>query len=429
MVRGVKKLQHRIALAMTVLMCVCGAGCRHNPMYPGIGTLYITSIPSGAEVIIDGQTTQRTTPLRLDGVSEGNHELRVRFYGYKVYREVISMRGGAVKRLAVKLTRIMPRKVSAIAVPPYARQMAYDPATGRICVAAQSYFLTELLVQDSVVMPYRTIRLQTGLLPNNKRGQKLVAISPAAGNIYAVLKMDSIVVAEFGSGAIRNRFKPVAINTNFIQIRVSPNGRYIFLADSLNRRIWTLDQQQNTLGYCQLSGIPSDFLYDAQRDKFYATLSSTRQVIEVDASSGAIQRTAMTGSRPGGLAYDDAWNKISFCTSTPNRAAVMDLDSWAPAMGPAINDHNDRAVTALFAADRTHLWVVTSFTPIRTESSYLCEPGIMHLIYLPNQQRVYNCPLSLNPTTVVQTADRRYMIALHSCFDINSVDVFDLDTE
>jgi hypothetical protein len=53
--------------------------------FSGDSSVLVTSTPAGAEVLVDGQPSGKTTPARLDlgGMLGGDHELTIRKQGYE----------------------------------------------------------------------------------------------------------------------------------------------------------------------------------------------------------------------------------------------------------------------------------------------------------------------------------------------------------
>lgn len=60
--------------------------------FSGDSTVLVTSTPPGAEVLIDGQASGRTTPAKLDlgGMLGGDHELTIRKTGFEPEVRVVT---------------------------------------------------------------------------------------------------------------------------------------------------------------------------------------------------------------------------------------------------------------------------------------------------------------------------------------------------
>jgi predicted nucleic-acid-binding Zn-ribbon protein len=53
------------------------------------GSIYVDSIPPGAIVILDGKTTGKTTPAKIENIHTGNHQIRCRMSGYSDRYQVV----------------------------------------------------------------------------------------------------------------------------------------------------------------------------------------------------------------------------------------------------------------------------------------------------------------------------------------------------
>jgi len=71
-------------------------------LYGTSASLFINSIPSNADVYLDSVFMGKT-PITLDDIEPGYHNLRVSKEGYRDYNKDIFMRGGENKRLIVQL--------------------------------------------------------------------------------------------------------------------------------------------------------------------------------------------------------------------------------------------------------------------------------------------------------------------------------------
>ncbi len=414
----------RCLLALAPLIAAAGLSCRHNPVYPEIGTLYIESLPSTAEVIIDGQPTRRMTPVRLDGIAAGVHEIRLRYFGYKVSRDSVIIGKGTTKRLSVKLAPVRIQEWSVAVVGFAACHLAYEPANRRVYVANGTRFLDVLGIDDGRLARLGTIEVNTGNV--GWIGTKLVAASAAAGRIYAVLAKDSIVAYDIGSHACRRRFK-LADSTRFVQLRFSADGRRAYVADSLNRRIWQIDTATDSItGHIPLGGVPSDFICDPVSGHLYVTLSSTQQLVDLG-PDGTVWHTIPTGPAPGGLFHDQRWEWIGFCRTTEQRPVFMSLSTWAPAAGPVIHVATAAMTAGFYALDQTHILVTSTTIPYVTAEGWACDSGRLSLIYRPTQQFVTSFRVLPNPVATMPTADGKYMLLL-SKFD-GMIMSYRIDTE
>lgn len=71
-----------------------------------VGSLVVTSEPAGATVY-EGRIVYGQTPLTLENVREGSHELRIECLGYESRKETVNLTAAKGEALDVKLTKIL----------------------------------------------------------------------------------------------------------------------------------------------------------------------------------------------------------------------------------------------------------------------------------------------------------------------------------
>lgn len=99
-----------------------------TPATAAVGTVRVTSTPSGANVSVDGRR-RGVTPLRLGGLLFGDHDVEVALDGYKAERQRVSLSAERASRvLDVKLTKTIAAPTTG------AVSVITDPAGARILV-------------------------------------------------------------------------------------------------------------------------------------------------------------------------------------------------------------------------------------------------------------------------------------------------------
>lgn len=68
------------------------------------GTLVINSNPSGAEVFLDGQDLEHTTPLTIENVPEGDHTVKLTLTGYQDWQQTVHITAGQTTEINATLT-------------------------------------------------------------------------------------------------------------------------------------------------------------------------------------------------------------------------------------------------------------------------------------------------------------------------------------
>jgi hypothetical protein len=93
-------------------------GASKAPAVPSTGTLQVRSTPSNAAVTLNGKWTGRT-PLTIDQLPFGRHEIRVVQDGYAVVREQVTLSAAQPSRtVSYRLRRTAPAAASRPATPP-----------------------------------------------------------------------------------------------------------------------------------------------------------------------------------------------------------------------------------------------------------------------------------------------------------------------
>lgn len=75
-----------------------------TPSTPGAGSLYINSIPVGADVTIDGQLQTVKTPATITNLTAGSHEVKLTKTGYEDLTKTVTITAGTTTYLNVSLT-------------------------------------------------------------------------------------------------------------------------------------------------------------------------------------------------------------------------------------------------------------------------------------------------------------------------------------
>jgi len=69
-----------------------------------VGNISVSSLPTGAAVLLDGITTGTTTPTVIENVSSGSHIVLLRFTGYQEYTGSVTVSDNATSTVSATLT-------------------------------------------------------------------------------------------------------------------------------------------------------------------------------------------------------------------------------------------------------------------------------------------------------------------------------------
>ena len=73
-----------------------------------VGNISVSSLPTGAAVLLDGINTGTTTPTIIESVSSGSHIVLLRFTGYQDYTRSVTVSDNATSTVSVTLTASTP---------------------------------------------------------------------------------------------------------------------------------------------------------------------------------------------------------------------------------------------------------------------------------------------------------------------------------
>ena len=77
----------------------------NQPSGSQVGSIQVTSTPSGAAVYLDGTPKGQNTPCTISGVSPGSHTIRLEKDGYGNYKTSVSVASGEVARVSANLIK------------------------------------------------------------------------------------------------------------------------------------------------------------------------------------------------------------------------------------------------------------------------------------------------------------------------------------
>lgn len=314
-----------VAAAMS--LAVVFSSCSHKPMYPEIGSALITSNPAGAEIIIDGQSTSRSTPCKIDGLAVGAHALTLRKQWFRILRQSITIKPGETRRQNFMLQPVRHTIFnSSFGSSNNERDMAYDPVHRRIYVTSSSDLSCRAYaIRDTVAVQLYTIALGTG--------QRLAAVSTAANRLFCLLTDNSMALVDLNSPTVIRRLTLPGM-AGYTALRTSPDGNVVMAADSIYKRLVLLDARLGSvIKFVSLPDGPSDALFGPDGNEAYVTMPQTRTLARVDLVNSTIIATMATGNRPDDLFWDPTCQHIGFCNRIDLSVTTVDVGRWNAATG------------------------------------------------------------------------------------------------
>lgn len=86
-------------LVSMVLIAVLSIPCS----VAAVGNITVSSVPSGATVLLDGISTGTTTPATIESVSSGSHIILLRLTGYQDYPQSVTVNNNTTSTVSVNL--------------------------------------------------------------------------------------------------------------------------------------------------------------------------------------------------------------------------------------------------------------------------------------------------------------------------------------
>jgi len=152
---------------------------------PRTGSISVTSSPAGAEIMLDGTPTGKTTPAVLDSVVPGNHTVAVSLAGYNPASKEVAVSAGMTAAADFTLNQIPAKGTIAVSSTPAGASIAIDGvSTGKVTpstlagIAPGPHAVTVAL--DGYVPQSQTVTVVAG---STVSADFILVISPRNGSI------------------------------------------------------------------------------------------------------------------------------------------------------------------------------------------------------------------------------------------------------
>jgi DNA-binding beta-propeller fold protein YncE len=376
-------------------------GCHHNPYTPNIGSAYITSWPSQAEILIDGASARRSTPAKVDNLSAGDHEISLRYFGWKVWKGTATIRPGQMARVSARLQPINPSLSGSQDVDSGGADMAYEPSLSRLYIA-NSYGASMTVVE----LEPGTGKVQGVHSVGIGRAQQLVAACYPARRIYLNTGGDTLAAFDILSYARTGTIVPPRPMA-YSRLSFAPSGSLLVAADTLGNSLAIIDPGRDSIiRIVPLPGKPGDVDIDPFAMQAIVAFTDLQRVSLVDLGTGRELRAAATGTWPGCIFRNRDGRNAGWCNRADLSLQTIDLAGWTVNRGARI-PYGDFLTGACFASDYTHIWTIT------TRNGTASHRGALYLVYWPNWEVVSVWALDELPWRLAQSADGRCLYIYH----------------
>ncbi len=239
---------------------------RRVPPPPAVGTLDISSSPSGAKIYLDGSYRGRT-PLQI-GVNPGTHDVKLQLPGYQSYQVRVQVRAGQTTRISPRLMPVVTTGTLSVDSSPQGAEVYLNGSyRGRtplnLSLNAGSYDLELRLAGYETfrarvqVRSGQTTRVAPRLQPLVSTGTLEIYSNPSGAQAYVdgVLRGQTPLVLSLDAGAHDVEVRLPGYATYRTRVSV-PAGRSVRVDARLSSVKATLDLFLNTNAKVFLDGYP-----------------------------------------------------------------------------------------------------------------------------------------------------------------------------
>jgi hypothetical protein len=362
-------IKRKCTYIILYICIVLANGCQHKPVYPDIGSIYISTDPDKAEVLLDGNMMHMITPVKIDGIPVGSHELTVRHFNYKTIKMPVEVKPGQTRRIYQNIPRITLDRKDTLTI--NASDMCLCRETGEIFLSQRG--ADEIVVAriDDVGQITVSDRITAG------NPQWLVAANRACNMLFfanSIPWSNEQEITAFDLTAKRIVRKIYLKDIRYYSTLIfSPDGNLLVAADSLNKRLMLIDPRLcSVIDSLDVPGYPTDVCFDVNcPDRVYVTLSGSNRFIHLNLENGEVLRSLDTGNSPGAIFWDKDCRNIGFSSRTDITYTLVNVDTWVCA-----TSNSEAAGDFVFGVCAT------------PSSDYLLSAGdmMLQIIYLPTWQ-------------------------------------------
>jgi len=93
---------------------------------PTTGSISVSSIPTGAQIFLDGSSTGQNTPNTFTGISAGQHEVVLKLAGYQDFSQTVTVTAGQTTTVTATLTPLVTTGSISVSSAPSGAQIYLD---------------------------------------------------------------------------------------------------------------------------------------------------------------------------------------------------------------------------------------------------------------------------------------------------------------
>jgi WD40 repeat protein len=313
-------------LVLSALLCL--GGCQHQPVYPDIGSIYLSTEPQGAEVLIDGVMQRKITPVKIDGVAVGRHRITLRRFNYKSVDLQLEVKPAQTTRIYKQLDEARLTRKDTLDIRSPDIDLLSDDGGFCLSNSDRDYITLAWLSSEGQIVVSRLI--------NAGAPQRLIAGNSRIGKIFVTRTRpdgeEEITAIEILSGRVIRSLRLDGVKY-YSTLSVSPDGNLLVAADSLNKKLVLLDTRLcSVIKNIGLSGSPTDVCFDRQNPGIvYVTQALPNQFSMVNLETGQTERSLPAGESPGAIFPDSRGGQIGFSNRSQLTYSLVNLREWTVA--------------------------------------------------------------------------------------------------
>lgn len=177
-----------------------------------LGNISIISVPSGATIIMDGQSIGATTPVTIESMSSGSHYVSLRLSGYQDYTQNVIVSDNATSSISVTLTAL-PTTTQQITNGSI--RIDSDPSSAAIFLNTEYLGRTPMTIYNLTPGMYRILLQKIGYQDWSDR------ISVAAGmqkDVYATLDVEVTETTVMTAAPLPTTAKTTTSRTSTVKV-------------------------------------------------------------------------------------------------------------------------------------------------------------------------------------------------------------------
>ena len=177
-----------------------------------IGNITVSSVPSGATILVDGISTGTTTPAIIESVSSGSHYVLLRLTGYQDYTQNVIITDNATSTVSVTLiaTEATTQQITNGSI-----KVESNPSNAAVFLNTEYQGKTPLTLYNITHGTYRVLVQKIGYLDWSDR---ISVTSGTRTDVYATLQVEATDTTIVTAIPTATTVKPTISKTSTVKV-------------------------------------------------------------------------------------------------------------------------------------------------------------------------------------------------------------------